>query len=358
MTYAICMIDRGFANDAERPELGMTGGFDLSSRPRRIARIGRKENMLKTSTCIAMTWLAAGVCFAADPTSQPGETNPPNTTPDTTSPADTGPTFTLTPYGNYAAPADLGHGNGTIDVARAGATLTTAMQFSPTVSGKLVTQGEYSHYDLHNLSAVPDGGKDALDVGMLDLRPSVNVYINDHFGVYGGVLLDLSGDSGAHLSDAFSYGAFAGFNYKLGDGIWVGTGIGFSTELEDDPIVLPLFTATWQFADNWTLSGDGLSARLTYKFSDSLSAYLDGRYVFRQYRLAATDVVPNGAIFDESVPITVGVEYHATDALSVSAEVGSVVYRRVEFWTPGSNQAGADEANPALYAGLQLSYAF
>ncbi|MGN6504816.1 MAG: DUF6268 family outer membrane beta-barrel protein [Tepidisphaeraceae bacterium] len=266
--------------------------------------------------------------------------------------------FSVSPYTNYAAPTDLGNAGGTINVFRAGATVTASEKFSEQLSGKLAVQGEYSHYGFHNLSAVPDSGTDTFDGEMIDLRPSINYYINDHLALYGGVLLDASADAGARWGNAFTYGGYIGFNYKVGDGFWIGTGIGFSTELEDNPLVLPLFTASWQFADNWTLSADGLSARLTYKIDDGWSAFVDGRYVFRQYRLSASDVIANGAIFDESLPITVGVEYKPTEALSVSASVGSVVYRRVEFWTPGGNQAGADEADPAFFAGLQVSYAF
>jgi hypothetical protein len=75
--------------------------------------------------------------------------------------------------------------------------------------------------------------------------------LDERFTIYGGALLRVSAESGADFSDAFSGGGLAGVNFKFNDAFTLGGGVAIVSQIEDDPLVLPLITLDWRFADAW-----------------------------------------------------------------------------------------------------------
>jgi opacity protein-like surface antigen len=75
--------------------------------------------------------------------------------------------------------------------------------------------------------------------------------LDPRFSIYGGALLRVSAESGADFDEAFSGGGLAGVNYKFTDNFSAGLGLAIVSQIEDDPLVLPLITIDWRFADAW-----------------------------------------------------------------------------------------------------------
>ena len=276
-----------------------------------------------------------------------------------TAPPEPGLKITLGGTANYAADTDLHDDGGSFSVFRSGGDVTFEHPYSPTTDFRLTVSGEYSHYFFRNIAAVPgDDGSDSLDAYQFDLRPTVAHRFTENLSAFGGFSITAAGMSEAHVDDALSYGVFAGVSYRVAPNVWIGGGLSLVTQLEDDPFVVPLLSLNWQITPDWMLSSDGLGLKLAYKLDNAWTAYVRARYDFRQFRLDGNEVLSNGVLTDQSLPISVGVSYDLGDGLKMSAEAGVVAYRRLEFRDSGGDQVGADEADPAAFVSVQVTYAF
>ncbi len=260
---------------------------------------------------------------------------------------------TVEPYARHAFDADL-DGGASVAVSRAGANVIFDKKLSDTAYGSVKLLGEYSHYNF----APGDG---VLDDGVtIELRPSLINYYSDHFNVYGGASVGASGETDADISNALYYGGYVGFSYKLGDGVWIGTGVGAQTQLEDDLLFVPLFTLDWNITDKLNLSANGLSGTLTYTIDKAWSVYLDARYEYRQFRLndAPGAPLPDGVLRDETVPISLGATWHAGDSLSLSAAGGVVAWRNIELRDNDEHRLSSPDADPTGFVSVSLKWAF
>lgn len=268
-------------------------------------------------------------------------------------------TFTLGGQASYAFDTDLGDADGSFSVFRSGGSLTIGTPVTAASDLRITIDGEYSHYYFRDIDAVPGSdGSDSLDAYLFAVRPTYSHYFSPNFGVFGGVILAASGMAEADVGDSLTYGVFAGVNYQISPNVWVGGGFSVVTELEDSAFVVPLLSLNWAVTPDFTLSSEGLGLKATYKLDDAWSVYLRGRYEFRQFRLDSAEVLSDGVLSDQSLPITVGVTYELDDALSFSAEAGVVAYRRLEFSDSDGDQFGADEADPAAFLSISAQYKF
>ncbi|MBC7782886.1 MAG: hypothetical protein H7144_03525, partial [Burkholderiales bacterium] len=160
------------------------------------------------------------------------------------------------------------------------------------------------------------------------------------------------------LGDSLAYGAFAGVNYQIAKGVWVGGGVGISTQLEDSPIAVPLINIDWTINDRLRLEVGGLSGTLTYTIDPQWSIFAEGRYELRQYRLADDAIVPEGVLSDASIPLGVGARFSANDNISVSLSGGAVVWREIEFFDDDENSLSDDTTDIAGYVAASVKIAF
>jgi long-subunit fatty acid transport protein len=256
----------------------------------------------------------------------------------------------VTPYARYSFDQDLNDDN-SFSVLRSGATFRTGGPVTESVFSGLNLDAEYSNYDFGD-DAFPD------DFVFIDLRPSVSVYVNEDFGVYGGALLGFGGEPDADVADSLVYGGFVGFNYQIAKGVWIGTGVGVSTQLEDDLLVVPLISLEWAITDRLTLNASGLKGDLTYKVDDEWSVYVEGRYDIRQYRLHEDSIVSEGVLGDEAVLVGVGVAYSPSDNITLSLGGGAIVWREITLYDDDENKLSQDTADPTAYAAASVKIAW
>lgn len=309
----------------------------------------------RRTTIVAACSLLSSAALAAGPATQP--INVPDVAPAT------GPamTYSLSLSGNasYAFDASLHDDNGRFSVFRTGGAGTVNYTLSPGNDLSATLDGEYNHYYFRDFAAIPgDDGADSLDVYQFDLRPTFTHQFTPDLSAYGGLIVTASGMAKAHVDDALSYGAFVGVTYKFSPTLTAGVGVGIETQLEDDPFAFPLLTLNWNITPDLTLSAQGTGVQLSYKLSQTWTVFGGARYDYRQFRFDGDEIVRDGVLTDESIPVTVGVTCHPLDGLSVTGEVGVIAYRRLEVDSSTGHQVNADEADPAVFAGIQVEYAF
>lgn len=268
--------------------------------------------------------------------------------------------FTLSGGATYDIETDFRGDGGSMSVFRSSSAVKIDHAFTEATSLRVGFDGEYSHYYFRNNSAVPgaDDNSDSLDLYQFDVRPVLTHYFSPNFGLFAGVNISAAGMADADIGDSMSYAVLAGVNYKLGDNVWLGAGFVASTQLEDDAFVVPLLTLNWQVTPKLLLASEGLGFRASYKFDNEWSAYAKIAYEFRQYRLDSGEVISDGAITDQAIPVTVGVTYTVGDSLDISAEAGVVAWRRMKFRDSGGDDVAADETDPAPFVGFSVRYSF
>lgn len=258
----------------------------------------------------------------------------------------------VTPYGRYSFEADFEDGQ-SLSVLRAGADFTVGGPVSQATFISLAVGTEYSNYDFSIAAAgMPD------DVYFVDIRPAVSTYLNENLGIYGGLILTAGAEADAELGDSVAYGAFAGVNYQIAKGVWVGGGVGISTQLEDSPIAVPLVNIDWTINDRLRLEVSGLSGTLTYTIDPQWSVFVEGRYELRQYRLADDAIIAEGVLSDASIPLGVGVRFFANDNITVSLGGGAVVWREIEFFDDDENKISDDTTDITAYVAASVKIAF
>lgn len=258
--------------------------------------------------------------------------------------------FSVTPFTRYSFEQDLDSDN-SFSVWRSGLSFQGG---GPTNSFLLVgwtSNLEHANYDFTDNTF-------AGDFIFLDFRPSLSVYLNPDLGLYTGILVGMGAETGADLGDSMVYGGFVGFNYQIAPHVWVGTGIGFSTQLEDDPIILPLISLDWRINDGWSLSISGLRGDLSYKIDDRWSFYLEGRYDIRQYRLTDEAAINHGVLGDRSAAAGVGIRYSPHQAVKFSLVGGLILWREITLYDDHETKVYEDTAEPTGYVSANIRFAW
>lgn len=269
--------------------------------------------------------------------------------------------LSVTPTASYAFDADL-DGGASLSVARAGVNVTPAFMIGQAVRVSLNSNAEYSRYEfdkLQNFEGVAGSvGNVPDDTVQVVLRPSVAVFFSEDFAVFGGPVFTFGGEPDVDIGDSVTYGGFAGFNYQISPGVWIGTGIAFTQELASDGLVLPLVNVAWQINDQLRFDATGLSARLSYAVTPEFTIYAAGAYEFREFRLGEASIVSGGVLSDESIPVTLGVDWKVNSNLTLGVFGGVVAWRQVEFFNDTDNSIADDNSAVTPYGGIKAELAF
>jgi hypothetical protein len=259
--------------------------------------------------------------------------------------------FTVQPQASYTFDADAG--DVSLSVFRAGPVLTVENKLSEGTTLTLRGEAEYSRYEFGGLEAADATG----DYVRFNLRPTVSVFLSPDFGLFGGGYVETGAESGGSFSNGYIYGAYAGANYKLAEGVWIGGGVGYETQLEETPYFYPLVNAYWQITPELMLVADGVGARLSYEIDDAWTVFLDGRFESREYRIG-DGPLDGGVLSDEGVPLVLGVKYSVGEDFEFTLAGGAVVWREITL-TDGDNNDVVDEsADPAGIATASLQWKF
>jgi len=153
----------------------------------------------------------------------------------------------------------------------------------------------------------------------------LHYHLDERFSIYGGALLRVSAESGADFSDAFSGGGLAGVNYKFSDTFTAGGGVAIVSQIEDDPLVLPLITIDWRFVPGWRAKVGFLDVA-TMGYGGAVEFEPNDQWVFGfgvQYHKARFRIERNDEVGQEDAAIIFGqATWRLNPAFDLSGFVG------------------------------------
>ena len=173
-------------------------------------------------------------------------------------------------------------------------------------------------------------------------------------------------ESGADFGDSITFGALGAAWYKLSDTLSLGLGVGFSTKLEDDASIFPIFVINWEFAPNWTLTtvppdgfrlGPGVSLR--WDKCDDFSLALIYQYQSDEHRLDEdSDAVPDGIGELRQHRVALAGTYNFTEHLSLTAHAGFTLGGEIEIQDSSGDELAESDFDTSLVFGLEGSWNF
>lgn len=176
----------------------------------------------------------------------------------------------------------------------------------------------------------------------------------------------VSAESGADTSDALTGRVFGGIGYRFSEQFMLGGGVGVSTELDDDALVVPIITAFYQPHENWILSAGGgppaagrtLGATLTFQPQPDLGISLTGAWDHRQFRLNDDGPIPEGIATDSRIDIILGVNWGITSHISLRVEGGVSFAQEYEFEDEDNDTVIETDGDPTPFLGGSISFSF
>lgn len=255
--------------------------------------------------------------------------------------------------GSYTVPGNYGD-SGNVSIYRGGGEATV---YIPAVPDEVaVTVGfleEGSWYDFQNKPNVVN------QMFLTRVSPGIFWKYSDDWAFLGGFNVTGAGEKDADVGDALTFGGFAGARYTVSPTLKVTLGVAGSSELEDDPTILPLIGVDWDFAKDWNFSVKGPGVRLTYALTDTVDLSLQGSYESRAYRLDDHFGALDSAVFRDR-RATVGLQAQWTPAewFSLRAELGAVVWSEFKLDDNDGHKLNEEHGDPTAYAGLSATFRF
>lgn len=265
----------------------------------------------------------------------------------------------------YQFETDIDDG-GDFSVARGGIGFTTRTKFNEDVSLTFRLDYNLDAYDFSS-AASSLGVSDPWDeIHTVSLGAVLSVDAGSEWTLFGGPILQLSGEAGADFSDAIQGGGLFAVSYRVSDTLTIGGGLGVVTQIEDDVRVFPVFVLNWQITDtlsvrNTSASGAGTRSglELVCDFDPNWEAAFGGAYQFKRFRLDdRSNAADEGVGEDSAIPIWGRLTYRLSNNGRINFYAGVVLGGELELETSGGDGIGSSDYDPAAVVGISGSIRF
>jgi hypothetical protein len=203
------------------------------------------------------------------------------------------------------------------------------------------------------------------DIHSLSFSTPLRWKINEQWTGFVSPTIRFTGEKEADFDDALTGGGFAGFSYRHGDRLTIGSGVGVLTQLEDSTRVIPILIINWKITDTLSLNtGRGIGATLgpgltfDWRPSRAWSFSIGGRYERLRFRLDEKGTVPNGIGDDRAFPIFGGIAYSFTPMVRIGVLGGVEVGGELRLEDENGHTIIEENHDPAGFLGITFSARF
>jgi len=190
--------------------------------------------------------------------------------------------------------------------------------------------------------------------------------MDDAWSIYGGGFVKMSAASNVALTKGTTGGMLAGFNYKFDDTLSLGLGLAVASQLERSASLLPLITAKWKFADDWSLNVGltdvatmGYGAVVKWHFDEAWDFGFGAQYHNSRFRIASPDgTTGDGVGQEKSATLYADATWHATPAVDVDGVVGLATGGNLSTYNNHRDQVQGNNYKPAVILGVTGSLRF
>jgi len=258
--------------------------------------------------------------------------------------------------------ASLDHG-GRYSVSRAYLGAGASYELTPSLDLSVNGAFAYEHYRFSGGGAFePAPWRDVLT---FSLAPRLSWSIDDHWGVSAGPIVQYTGETGADFEDSIQWGGVAAVRYAFDRDHVLGVGLLVLTQLEDDPLFLPVPLVDWHLGDGWRISNvRGPEANpfagleLVKRIDPAWEVAGGAAYSTRRFRLDDSGPVPDGIGQESVVPVYGRLTFRPEPWLRFDLVAGVSFLGRVELADSAGNRISVGDADPAPILGIFGSIRF
>lgn len=203
------------------------------------------------------------------------------------------------------------------------------------------------------------------EVHAFTLSAPIRKVLNEKWSLFALPSVRANYEDGASASDGVTGGLLAGASYKVSDRLYIGPGLGISSELEDDLNIFPILLIRWQINDTLVLrTGRGMGASqgpglvLDWQATEKWKLSLGTRYERLRFRLDDRGFAPDGVGEESGVPVYLGVTYKFCDAAELSVYAGVKFAGSLEIENSSGDTLYKSDYDTASFFGVSWSSKF
>lgn len=261
----------------------------------------------------------------------------------------------------FSPAVDLEDDRGDVAVRRGGFDVLTTYEVSPRWTVGFDLGAERSTYDFSDPARlVPGAGRLFEEGTTVYVAPGLKLTLDDTWAFAGAVTVSTGFAPGADASDGTTASVVATVRRRVSSSLAVLVGGLYSTSLEDDPTIVPIVTIMGAGPSEGPVRFEfrGAGLRATYALSERVAVAASARYVRREFRLAATDRVPEGVFRDVRVPVSLELDLRPRPNVTISGAVGVNAYADLRFDDRDGNELVDAQADVGLWFGLSATIRF
>lgn len=262
--------------------------------------------------------------------------------------------------GTTSTAADLDDSKGDVSFSRVGAGLSVGIPIGQRSQLDINPEYELLIYDFHNTGTLlPTAGEPWGEIHRQSLSARLATQVDQRLRWYLGGSVTGSAEDGADWNEGLTFGVLGGVAYALSETLQVGGGIAITTQIEEDPLPVPVLTVNWQFAERWRLSNERrLGLGVFYEPDEMWKFGVIASYERNEFRLDDSGPLPDGVGRDRRVPIAAVVSIKPSASVRIDAEAGVYVFQEYKFEDEGGNEIAESDADPAAFISIRLTYSF
>ncbi len=247
-----------------------------------------------------------------------------------------------------------------VSVTRTGLIADVAFPVNERLRLSLNTDFEASWYEFDSDAGVGLFADPFNDVYRIRVAPGFFYAINQQWGVLGGGIVELAGESDADVGDAATYGGYIGARYAFSEDFAMTGGFQAKTRIEDNALFLPILGFEWRVTPRVTLatSGPGVGLRLNAMLNEEWSFSIGASWEPRDYRLGDESPIPDGVARDERVPVIAGFTWKPKPTISLNLYGGAIVWQQLTLDDSDGDELAEDNTDPTGFFGFTASFRF
>lgn len=261
----------------------------------------------------------------------------------------------------FSPAADLEDDRGDVAVRRGGFDVLTTYEVSPRWTVGFDLGAERSTYDFSDPARlVPGAGRLFEEGTTVYVAPGLKFTPNDTWAFAGAVTVSTGFAPGADTSDGTTASIVATVRRRVSPGLAVLVGGLYSTSLDDDATLVPIVTLMGAGPSEGPVRFEfrGAGLRATYALSPRVALAASARYVRREFRLAATDRLPEGVFRDVRVPVSLEIDLRPRPNVTFSAAIGVNAYADLRFDDRDGHEVVDARADVGLWFGISATVRF
>ena len=215
-------------------------------------------------------------------------------------------------------------GGGDFSVSRAYASVSGSFAISETVAFSPSIAYEFGDYSFGGAASAAFPWNRVNEVG---IAPRIDIQLDRDLTVSVSPIIQFAAEDGAGWSDAMQWGGLGAIRYSFSPELTLGAGLLGITQLEGDPLFIPIPLVDWKIDQNWRVSNLRVpeanpfaALELVYDTQETLEFALGGGWENRRFRLDDGGVGQDrGAAFYGRVTVRIAEQFRIDGLVGVTA---------------------------------------